>query len=230
MSGYDIFEILMNIVFSVAPFIVIIFVLMRFFKPTGPKISKMDELVVNEIRKNDPGFDIMSFKVSAAACIKEVFDCFYNLDSERLKVLESSDLYEMHKIDFETSLVSGYFYTLNVPENINFTLEKYYIDGDKEVLVCSAFVGSKEVVFDPKTKESLKDDVPSYTLSKMNLEFSRGLGVKTVLGNEFTITKCPNCGAEISLNVQGQCSYCNSTIVNGSHSWVLNKITDFFTN
>ena len=230
MTVYDVLEIFIEIIFALAPTVVVILILRRFFKPKGPKISKDDELVANEIRINDPGFDIISFKESAASCIKEVFNCFYNLDSEKLKVLESSDLYEMHKIDFETSLVSGYFYTLNIPKNINFTLERYYIDGDKELLVCSAFVGSKELVFDPKTKESLKDDVPSYTLSKMNLEFSRGLGVKTVLGNEFTITKCPNCGAEISLNVQGQCSYCNSTIVNGSHSWVLNKITDYFTN
>ena len=77
MTVYDVLEIFIKIVFAFAPVVVVVLFVRKFFKPKGPKISKEDELVANEIRINDPGFDIISFKESAASCIKEVFNCFY---------------------------------------------------------------------------------------------------------------------------------------------------------
>ena len=188
-----------------------------------------DYLLANEIRKHDPSFDVASFKINAGKCVYEVFNCFFDLNLERLKILESSDLYEIHKIDIETGIVSGNLITLEISPYINFYLEQYFIDGDKEVICCSAFISSEEKCFDPKTKKRL-NDVSCLVLHKMKLEFVRHFGVKTVLGREFAIRECPNCGAEVNVNSDGKCSYCDSVVINGEHSWVLNKILDSHTN
>lgn len=184
---------------------------------------------VKYIKSHDPYFDPIAFKNSARNCIMEVYNCFYSLNFERLRMIESTDLYDIHKIDLETGLISGNLRTLKFSSFGDIIIDNYYIDGDKEVLCCSATAFSKDMIFDPRTKENLLD-VPKYVFHQMKLEFSRHLGVKTTPGKEFALKECPNCGAEIALNAYGQCSYCNSVVINGEHSWVLNKISDSYSN
>src|SRR5699024_4286947 len=49
--------------------------------------------------------------------------------------------------------------------------------------------------------------------------------VKTESSKEqYKVTQCPNCGANVSINASGQCDYCESVISNGDYDWVLSKI------
>ncbi len=218
------------LLFTIGPVLLIVFLISFSLKSSQKKAAEFDGAMLTRIRMNDPYFNPESFKVSAGICVREVFNCFYNLDIERLRVLESSDLFEIHKADIETGLISGHLLILDLPPNMNFRINGYYIDGDKEIISCSASITSMEKEIDPRTKEELGDGVPSFVLHTMNLEFARHLGVKTVNGREFAIKQCPNCGADISITTYGKCSYCDSVVVNGEHSWVLNKISDFYTN
>lgn len=213
----------------IAPVLIIVAIVVHFFKADAKKANEQQLAMFDEIKRNDLYFDVDLFKENAGWCIREVFKCFLTNDLERLRTLESADLFEIHKIDIETGWISGYIRTLDVSQNINFNFDRYYIDGDKEIIVCSAFITSKEIIFDPKTKENLNDE-SRYVLHNMKLEFSRHLGVKTIPGREFAIKECPNCGAKIGINEYGKCSYCDSVIVNGEHSWVLHKISDLYTN
>lgn len=209
--------------------VIIGLVIYKAIKDNKQRRIEKDINFVIQIKSHDPYFDPIAFKNSARDCIMEVYNCFYNLNFDRLRMIESTDLYDIHKIDLETGLITGNLRTLKFSSFGDIIIDNYYIDGDKEVLCCSATAFSKDMIFEPRTKENLLD-VPKYVFHQMKLEFSRHLGVKTTPGKEFALKECPNCGAEVTLNTFGQCSYCNSVVINGEHSWVLNKISDLYSN
>lgn len=52
----------------------------------------------------------------------------------------------------------------------------------------------------------------------------RQAGVKTNPAGAFTSAGCPNCGAPISVNETGECTYCGASLTNGQFDWVLSAI------
>ena len=54
--------------------------------------------------------------------------------------------------------------------------------------------------------------------------FGRGPGAKTVVSGGATASKCPNCGALLKLNDDGQCDYCKADITSGRYDWVVTAI------
>ena len=50
--------------------------------------------------------------------------------------------------------------------------------------------------------------------------FARQAGARTVASGGVTASKCPNCGALLKLNDDGQCDYCKADITSGRYDWV----------
>jgi hypothetical protein len=40
-----------------------------------------------------------------------------------------------------------------------------------------------------------------------------------------SLSKCPNCAADLKINRSGVCEYCTSKVGNGDFGWVLSRIT-----
>src|SRR2546428_508498 len=55
--------------------------------------------------------------------------------------------------------------------------------------------------------------------------FIRSQAARSRVGEAAQITQCPNCGAPVSINESGICSYCKATVTSGQFGWVLNNIT-----
>jgi hypothetical protein len=55
--------------------------------------------------------------------------------------------------------------------------------------------------------------------------FIRSGAARTRVGEGAEITQCPNCGAPLSINESGVCSYCKATVTTGQFGWVLDNIT-----
>lgn len=54
-----------------------------------------------------------------------------------------------------------------------------------------------------------------------NWTFQRQAGARTVVSGGVTASKCPNCGAPLKLNDDGQCDYCKADITSGRYDWVV---------
>ena len=54
--------------------------------------------------------------------------------------------------------------------------------------------------------------------------FQRSAGAKTLVTGGVTDQKCPNCGAPLSVNQNGSCTYCNAPVTSGKFDWVLSRI------
>ena len=55
--------------------------------------------------------------------------------------------------------------------------------------------------------------------------FIRSGSARTKAGEGAEVTQCPNCGAPLSINESGVCSYCKATVTSGQFGWVLDNIT-----
>ena len=55
--------------------------------------------------------------------------------------------------------------------------------------------------------------------------FTRSGAARTKAGEGAEVTQCPNCGAPLSINESGVCSYCKATVTSGQFGWVLDNIT-----
>lgn len=55
--------------------------------------------------------------------------------------------------------------------------------------------------------------------------FTRSGAARTKAGEAAEVTQCPNCGAPLSINESGVCSYCKATVTSGQFGWVLDNIT-----
>jgi hypothetical protein len=55
--------------------------------------------------------------------------------------------------------------------------------------------------------------------------FTRNAAARTKAGEGAEVTQCPNCGAPLSINESGVCSYCKATVTSGQFGWVLDNIT-----
>jgi hypothetical protein len=55
--------------------------------------------------------------------------------------------------------------------------------------------------------------------------FIRSGAARTKAGEEAEGTRCPNCGAPLSISESGVCSFCKATVTTGQFGWVLDSIT-----
>jgi predicted lipid-binding transport protein (Tim44 family) len=51
--------------------------------------------------------------------------------------------------------------------------------------------------------------------------FVRGAAARTPVGGGVTASRCPACGAELRLNLDGTCAHCRASVTNGTIDWVV---------
>lgn len=56
---------------------------------------------------------------------------------------------------------------------------------------------------------------------------TRRRGVKSVAQSAFASAGCPSCGAPIAVSASGACTYCQTTITDGCHDWVLDDVAPY---
>lgn len=51
--------------------------------------------------------------------------------------------------------------------------------------------------------------------------FTRAAAARTPVNGDVTASKCPACGAELRLNLDGSCAHCRASVTNGTVDWVV---------
>jgi predicted lipid-binding transport protein (Tim44 family) len=54
--------------------------------------------------------------------------------------------------------------------------------------------------------------------------FSRGAAARTAANGDVTASRCPACGAELRLNLDGTCAHCRASVTNGTVDWVVSDV------
>lgn len=212
-------------IFMHLPFILLALFIWSSWRKNKKKSNQTEEELINLILLSDSNFDAIAFKNNANRCISLVYDCIGKFNVEGLLPLVSNELYKIHETDIMFAVNNGEISTLNFHSIGELSIVKYSIDGDKEIIGCKAFCGISNIRIEYSTKKVIS--YAKMPFQHYYFEFVRTVGIKTIPGKEFTLQECPNCGAVIEINAQGKCIYCDSLLLNGEHSWVLNKVNPY---
>lgn len=221
-----IFVFIVFIIMFITPIIIPIVIFILISNKKKKNQSKEDNLY-KQVILNDENFNPTFFEEKAKECITLVHENINKFDYNKLMPLESIELFNNHKEKIKSAINYGKMDAIDIKDIYYMNLINSYISGDKEVLGYKLKCKLYEFTIDYATK-GISNYKQNGVITWMYAEFIRKKGVKTKESLEIATERCPNCGAFIEINNQSKCIYCDSTIINGNYSWVLNKIEPFY--
>lgn len=172
-------------------------------------------LSIEEINKYLPNFNIEEFNTNVFNIYKNIQEAWMNFDLETIRNLVSDEIYNMYSMQLNTLKIKG---LKNIMENIKYIdnyISNISIDNNITTIQTVLKVTCNDYVIDNNDKVVRGNKYRTLTYTYI-LTFTKYKEPKN-------ITNCPNCGAEININSNGKCEYCNATIINEEDKWIMTK-------
>jgi predicted lipid-binding transport protein (Tim44 family) len=197
----------------------------------GPAYAPMAQMrsTLNDdlaaLQAKDPNFNQQMFLDRAQAAFFALQKAWMDRNLEPARVYMSDGIYHRwknqidamitaHKKNILDNLVIGGVEIVKVQSDPNFDSITVRIDAsaaDYEVDETNA----NKVIFGSQKEQPFTE----------YWTFTRSGAARTKAGEGAEMTQCPNCGAPLSINESGVCSYCKATVTSGQFGWVLDNIT-----
>lgn len=180
---------------------------------------------LTKLKEKDPLFSDELFLSKVGNMFIQLQQAWMNKDWNSIRPFETDSLFQMHHRQLQSYIEQ---HKTNVVENIaiiDSKIVRYEHDSQHDEVDVYIKVRMNDYVIDDHTKKVLKgnpnkDIYMTYIWTLIRKD--------TVLTDEkkeqYEVTQCPNCGANVSINASGQCDYCESIISSGEYNWVLSKI------
>ena len=194
------------------------------YAPMGQMRSTLsDDLAA--LQAKDPNFNQQMFLDRAQAAFFALQKAWVDRNLEPARVYMSDGIYHRwknqidamiaaHKRNLLDNLVIGGVHIVKVQTDPNFDTVTVRIDAsaaDYEV----DDTASNKVIYGSRQNQPFTE----------YWTFIRSGSARTKAGEGAEVTQCPNCGAPLSINESGVCSYCKATVTSGQFGWVLDNIT-----
>lgn len=180
---------------------------------------------IQELLKNDPNFSVPNFITKVNNMYMQLQDAWTKKDWKPIRAFETDELFNMHARQLQRYIDNN---ETNVVENIcilNTEIVKYEQDAVNDIITVRLETRINDYVIDDFTKKVKVGDPNQEIFMTYHWKLIRRKGVLTKVNNQTnTVTQCPNCGANVSINASGECEYCGSIISNGQYDWVLYSI------
>jgi Tim44-like domain len=177
------------------------------------------------LQAKDPNFNQQMFLDRAQAAFFALQKAWMDRNLEPARVYMSDGIYHRwktqidamiaaHKKNMLDSLVIGGVQIVKVQTDPNFDTITVRIDAsaaDYEVDDTTA----NKVIYGSRQNQNFTE----------YWTFIRSGSARTKAGEGAEVTQCPNCGAPLSINESGVCSYCKAVVTSGQFGWVLDNIT-----
>jgi hypothetical protein len=177
------------------------------------------------LQAKDPNFNQQMFLDRAQAAFFALQKAWVDRNLEPARVYMSDGIYHRwktqidamiaaHKKNLLDNLVIGGVQIVKVQTDPNFEAITVRIDAsaaDYEVDDTTA----NKVIYGSRQNQNFTE----------YWTFIRSGSARTKAGEGAEVTQCPNCGAPLSINESGVCSYCKAVVTSGQFGWVLDNIT-----
>lgn len=184
--------------------------------PSGPDLSAL--------KAADPAFSEDLFISKVNNIFIQLQDAWMEKDWKRVRPFESDELFNMHNKQLQDYVRSN---TTNVIEKVAILetdIRDYHDNGVTESLDVYLRVRMHDYVIADETRKVVEGDPALEITMEYLMVMARKKGVKTRMADSTTVTSCPNCGANVSINASGECEYCNSIVTSGDFDWVLTRL------
>jgi hypothetical protein len=198
------------------------------YGPTYAPMAQMRSTLTEDLaalQAKDPNFNQQMFLDRAQAAFFALQKAWMDRNLEPARVYMSDGIYHRWKTQIEAmiaahkknmldNLVIGGVQIVKVQTDPNFDTVTVRIDAsaaDYEVDDTTA----NKVIYGSRQNQNFTE----------YWTFIRSGSARTKAGEGAEVTQCPNCGAPLSINESGVCSYCKATVTSGQFGWVLDNIT-----
>jgi len=192
---------------------------------SGPAIPGLTQgKGLDDIKAADPGFNEEQFLDRCQLAFRQVQQAWIDRNADEGRAYMSTGLYTTwsmqiqqmiaaHKHDVMEDLFVQHMSIMSATHDANFDTIRVRVDAS-----CKDYE-----VDDNSGKVLFGDNKHDKPFTEM-WTFQRSAGAKTLISGGVTDKKCPNCGAPLSINQSGSCTYCNAPVTSGKFDWVLSHI------
>ena len=195
----------------------------------GPAYAPMGQMTstlsadLEALKTKDPNFNEQMFLDRAQAAFFALQQAWMNRNLEPARIYMSDGIYHRWKVQVDGMIAA---HKRNVLENLvigGVRIVKVQTDPNFDALTVRIDASAADYEVD--------DNNRILSGSRQNQPFTeywtfiRSGSARTRAGEGAEITQCPNCGAPLSINESGVCSYCKAVVTSGQFGWVLDNIT-----
>lgn len=180
-------------------------------------------LDLSALKASDPDFSEDSFTAWVNNMFLQLQEAWQEKDWKKVRPFESDELFNTHNKQLEEFIENGTTNVIDEVAILRTAIRAYRESGDKEVLEVYLKCRLKDYIIEDESEDVIEGDPDDEITMEYLMTLARKKGVKTKVTEHTSVTRCPNCGASISINASGECEYCNSVVSNGEFDWVLTK-------
>jgi hypothetical protein len=182
---------------------------------------------LKKLKESDPKFDQQKFKTHSKKVFMAVQNGWEERDQAICRPYMAEEVYQSHQMQINDMKKEK---VINKLDNIvvgSTDFARIDLDGEFEKITMKV----RASMIDYKVNEEAPERPIMGTDKKQSPPFTeywvfiRKTGVKTKTKDGILNMKCPNCGAPVdNVSPTGVCKYCDATIINGDHDWILSEI------
>ena len=177
------------------------------------------------LQAKDPNFNQQMFLDRAQAAFFALQKAWMDRNLEPARVYMSDGIYHRWKAQIDAMIAA---HKKNVLDNLvigGVQIVKVQTDPNFDSITVRIDASAADYEVDDTTANKViygsRQDQPFTEY----WTFTRSGAARTKAGEGAEVTQCPNCGAPLSINESGVCSYCKATVTSGQFGWVLDNIT-----
>jgi predicted lipid-binding transport protein (Tim44 family) len=177
------------------------------------------------ISAHDPRFDRRQFLEQVQGVFFIVEGAWTQRKPEASRQVMADGLWQQHRIQIQ-GYVDGN--KRNVLEDLtvsSLTVIAAHSDASYDTICVRVSASSADYDVDESSGKVIRGKRGIVEPWMEDWSFQRSSTAKTPAGGGTLAQKCPNCGAPLDLDINGECKYCKAPVSSGTFDWVLARIS-----
>lgn len=174
-----------------------------------------------ELKQRDPSFDLQAFEQRVRLIHREINQAWSERDWKRARAYTSDQLFQMQLYWIETYKRAG---LKNITQNAKVSrVVPAAARSDKYYDAITVRIYARGLDYTVRDSDG-KLVGGSNSRERPYSEYWTLIRGTSVHKAATTTPNCPQCGAQLSVNMAGNCEYCDAKISTGGFDWVLSRI------
>jgi predicted lipid-binding transport protein (Tim44 family) len=178
---------------------------------------------IDAIRAHDPAFDESAFLADTQRAFFVVQEAWTQLKPETSRRVMADGLWQQHQVQIQQYVSE---HKRNVLEDLavgSATVMSAHSDQTYDTVVVRFLAACADYDIDTDNNKVVRGNRQVGQWQE-DWTFQRSSEATTKVGGGTLSQKCPNCGAPLTVDLQGVCHYCKASIMGGKYDWVLSRI------